>query len=261
MNESNGIVTRWFTGPALWLIFVAALLATWVVMEPGALVNAFDQDGYSPFELATLPFFAAIVPLVWWKCPFSGSRKRRVILCMAVSVVALMAIVKELDLHNMALHALCPDYVGEDGKLIPGVLFKPNGDPLTGTPFKARFLTNGAVPFGAKAFVVLYFSAFFGVFAAGMLYFAIPFVKGVFALDPVAWSYGCFGASGVLVQIADRLPSWLGHAHGLEKSAEGVTAAQSLCTALEEGGEMMIAIFALLAIYQSWRINGRSLQA
>jgi len=36
-----------------------------------------------------------------------------------------------------------------------------------------------------------------------------------------------------------------------------VTAAQSLCTALEEGGEMMIAIFALLAIYQSWLIHNK----
>ena len=96
---------------------------------------------------------------------------------------------------------------------------------LSGTPFKARFLTNGAVPFGAKAFVVLYFAAFFGVFAATLAYFAVPFVKGVFSLHPVAWTVGCFGGSGVLVQIADRLPSWLGHSHGLEKSAEGVTSA------------------------------------
>jgi len=32
---------------------------------------------------------------------------------------------------------------------------------------------------------------------------------------------------------------------------------QSLCTALEEGGEMMIAVFALLAIYQSWLIHNK----
>jgi hypothetical protein len=255
MNDN--VITRWYSSPALWFVFVAALLVTWAVMDPGALVNAFDQDGRSPFELATLPFFAAIVPLVWWKCPFTGSKRRRTILCLAVSLVALMAIVKELDLHNMALHALCPNIIGEDGKIIPGVLFKPNGSPLTGTPFKARFLTNGAVPLGAKAFVVLYFASFFGVFAALLAYFAVPFVKGVFTLHPVAWSVGCFGGSGVLVQIADRLPSWLGHAHGLEKSAEGVTSAQSLCTALEEGGEMMIALFALIAIFQSWYTNNR----
>ncbi|MBR1921774.1 MAG: hypothetical protein IJ829_07235 [Kiritimatiellae bacterium] len=242
----------WLTAPVLWFAFVAALMATWAAMDPAALIRAFDQDGRSPFELATLPFFAAIVPLVWWRCPFSGSRRRRTVLCLAVSVVALMAIVKELDLHNMALHVLYPSIVGDDGSILPGVLTRPDGRPLVGTPFKARFLTNAAVPLGAKAVVVAYFASFFGVFAATLAYFALPFVKGVFALHPVAWSVGCFGASGVLVQIADRLPSWLGHAHGLQKSAEGVTAAQSLCTALEEGGEMMIALFALLAICQSW---------
>ncbi len=257
MDMKSTFIARWFSGPVLWFVFVGALLVVWSVMEPAALVNAFDQNGYSPFELATLPFFAALVPLVWWKCPFTGSRRRRAILCLAVSIVAVMAIVKEMDLHNMALHALSPDYVGEDGKIVPGVLFKPNGQALSGTPFKARFLTNGAVPFGAKAFVVLYFGLFFGVFAAGLLYFAVPFVKGVFGLDPVAWSVGCFGGSGVLVQVADRLPSWLGHSYGLSKSADGVTCTQSLCTALEEGGEMMIALFALYAIFQSWYLHNR----
>ncbi len=255
MNENNR--TWWATAPVMWFAFVAALLVTWAVMDPGALVRAFDQDGRSPFELATLPFFAAIIPFVWWKCPFTGSRRRRTILCAAVSLVALMAIVKETDLHNLVLHHLCPNLVGEDGKLIPGVLLKPNGQHLTGTPFKARFLTNSAVPLGAKAFVVLYFASFFGVFAALLAYFSVPFVKGVFSLHPVAWSVGCLGGSGVLVQVADRLPSWLDHAHGLEKSPGAVTSAQSLCTALEEGGEMMIAIFALLAIWQSWRINNK----
>ena len=190
----KAFIDKWFSGPAIWFALAAVLVFVWAVMDPAALVRAFDQDGYSPFELATLPFFAAIVPLVWWKCPFSGAKSRRTILCLAVSLVAVMAIVKEMDLHNMALHALCPDYIGEDGKIIPGVLFKPNGSPLTGTPFKARFLTNGAVPLGAKAFVLLYFGAFFGVFAAGLLYFAVPFVKGVFALDAAAWTFGCFGA-------------------------------------------------------------------
>ena len=247
----------WLSAPVLWFAGVAVLLLAWAVSDPAALVRAFDQDGYSPFELATIPFYLAIVPFVWWRCPFTGSRRRRTLLCLAVSVVAVMAVVKELDLHNQVLHALYPSIIGEDGKLIPGVLFKPNGQPLTGTPFKARFLTNGAVPFGAKALAVGYFTAFFGVFAATFAYFAVAFVKGVFALHPVAWSVGCFGGSGVLVQVADRLPAWLGHAHGLQKSVDGVTAAQSLCTALEEGGELLIALFALYAIWQSWYLHNR----
>ena len=240
----------WLTAPVLFVILLAALLVTWAVTEPATLVANFDADGRSPFELATLPFFAAIVPAVWCLNPFGGSRRRRVILCLMVSVVVLMAIVKELDLHYTVLHWLYPDFVQETGGLVPGKLVKPGGSPLTGTPFKMRVLTNGAVPWGMKAAVLLYFAAFFGTFAAGFAYLGIPWLKGVFKLDPACWAWGCLGASGVLVQVADRLPAWLDHRFGLDKhAAEGVSAASSLCTALEEGGEMMVAVFALLTVY------------
>ena len=112
----------WLSGPALWFAGVAALLVTWAVMEPAALVHAFDQDGYSPFELATLPFFAAIVPLVWWKCPFTGSKRRRAVLCLAVSLVALMAVVQAMDLPHVAFPALCTDRVGAGGTILPAAL-------------------------------------------------------------------------------------------------------------------------------------------
>jgi len=227
----------WLTGPALFVLCVAALFVTWAAMEPSALIHAFDQGGYSPFELATLPVYAAIVPFVWWKCPFGGSRRRRTILCLAVSVVAAMAIAKELDLHIRVLEWFYPDYVS-DGSLVHGKLVKPDGRPLTGTPFKMRVLTNGAVPVGMKLAILFYFGAFFGV--------------------PAAWAWGCFGGSGVVVQIADRLPAWLDHRFGLDKhAAGGATAASSLCTCLEEGGELMIALFALLTIYLAHRARVR----
>lgn len=239
--------------PIVWCGLFAALVVTWALLEPATLVHMFDQRGYSPFELATIPFFAAIVPVVWWKCPFEGSKTRRRILCAMVSLVAIMAIVKEMDLHLTALHALYPDYVSEGGSLLPG-LYKPNGSALVGTPFKMRVLTNSAVPIGMKAAIIAYFAAFFGTFAAGCFYFLKTWVVGVFKLVPSAWAFGCFGASGVIVQIADRLPAWLDHRYGFDK-ANGITAAQSFCTALEEGGEMMIAIFALLTICLGHREN------
>ena len=250
----------WYCAPLLWFAGVAALLAAWAVMDPVALDRAFNRGGYSPFELATLPFFAAIVPLVWWRCPFTGSRLRRIVLCSAVSVVAVMAIVKQTDLHNCTMHAIWPELIGDDGSIIAGTLVKPNGSPLTGTPFKARFITNGAVPLSAKSFVALYFTLFFGLFAALWAYFALPFVKGVFKLDPVAWTVGCMGGAGALVQISDRLPAWCRHAAGIQmKTSEGaVDWAASLCTALEEGGELLLACFALMAIYQSWHLNNRN---
>lgn len=238
-------------GPVLFVFCLLALFATWAVMEPAALRRFFDANGYSPFELATVPFFAAIVPLVWWKCPFTGSPRRRALLCAAVSCVAVMAVVKELDLHVLAMRELFPEVVKANGSVYG--LVKPNGTSLTGTPFKMRFLTNPGAPLAAKAFVLFYFGAFFGVFAALLAYFFPQLVKGFFALHPVAWTMCCFGTSGVMVQLCDRMPAWIRHARGLSKS-DTVDSVSALFTALEEGGEMMIALFALLAIYQAHRI-------
>ena len=84
----------YLVAPILFVLCLLALLATWAAMEPAALRSFFDAEGYSPFELATLLFYAAIVPLVWWKCPFTGSPRRRALLCAAVSCVAVMAIVR-----------------------------------------------------------------------------------------------------------------------------------------------------------------------
>lgn len=242
-------------GPVVFCIGLLSLLLVWAIMEPAALHHAFDQDGYSPFELATIPFFAAIVPLVWWKCPFTGSSRRRALLCAAVSCVAIMAVVKEMDLHLMAMRALFPEVVNADGNVYG--LVKPNGDPLTGTPFKMRFLTNGGAPLMAKVLVVFYFGALFGVFAALLAYFFPKLVKGFFQLHPVAWTMCCFGTSGVMVQLCDRMPAWVRHIRGLPKE-KTIDAISSFFTALEEGGEMMIAIFALIAIYQAYRIYSKS---
>lgn len=249
----------WYSAPVLFFVGLLALLATWLCMEPVALHRFFDQDGYSPFELATVPFYAAIVPLVWWKCPFSGSRRRKTILCLAVSCVALMAVVKELDLHLMAMKALFPDFVNAEGKVYG--LMRANGKALTGTPFKMPVLMHAGVPLAAKALIVIYFTAFFGVFAATLGYFAKSFVLGVFRLHPVCWSVGCFGASGVMVQLCDRIPAWYRHVMNLPKpKGDAVDAVGALFTALEEGGELMIAAFAIWAIVQSHAILSRRME-
>ena len=223
--------------PVVFLLALATLAAIWAVMEPQALRAAFDADGRSFFEVLTLPFYALIVPAVWLCCPFAGTARRKALLCAGVSCVAAMAVVKELDLHLAAMNALYPEVVAA---------FK-------GTPFKMRFLTGRGIPFGAKAVAVSYFVLFFGVFAAMLAYFFPRLVKGFFRFHPVAWSMCFFGGSGVMVQLFDRLPAWYRHAKGLPKSelADSFTA---FCTAFEEGGEMLIAAFALLAILQAHAI-------
>jgi len=238
----NGRFVNFRTAPLVFAAGLVALVAVWAVMDPAALHHAFDNDGRSFFELLTLPFYAAIVPLVWWKCPFTGSAARRALLCSAVSCVAFMAVCKELDLHLAAITALWPDVVAD---------FK-------GTPFKMRFLTRGvtggahSVPItvAAKVFVVAYFTLFFGVFAALLAYYARALFTGFFKLHPVAWSVCFLGGSGMMVQLCDRMPAWVRHARGLPKE-KSIDALSSLFTALEEGGELMIALFALLAILQA----------
>ena len=238
----NLLVSRrsWMLAPVVYLVSLLLLAITWSLMDPQALRAAFDADGHSFFETLTLPFYALIVPTVWLCCPFSGSWRRKALLCAGVSCVAAMAVVKELDLHLVAINALYPDVVAQ---------FK-------GTPFKMRFLTGRGIPFGAKAVALAYFVLFFGVFAAMLAYFFPRLVKGFFRLHPVAWTMCFFGGSGVMVQVCDRLPAWYRHANDLSKSdvADSFTA---FCTAFEEGGEMMIAAFALLAILQAHAIYSR----
>lgn len=226
--------------PALFFIAVAALLAIWAAMPPEALRTAFDSDGRSPFELMTLPLYALIVPAVWIACPFGGSFRRKAALAAAVSAVVVVAIMKQLDLHIDLLAAAYPDAVAN---------FK-------GTPFKMRFLTRSGIPAGAKCMVIAYFVLLFGIFGALALSFSVKFVKGVLRLDPTSWSFGCFLASGAMAQVFDRLPAWYREVTGVAKS-DIPASALSLFTALEEGGEMMMALFALLAVLQAHIIVNR----
>ncbi len=236
MSEWLSGKKAWAFSPLVFFAWCAVLAIAWLAMSPEAVDKAFNQDGHSVFELATLPFFAAIIPLVWWKCPFSGSKKRKVLLCLAVSIVAAMAVIKETDAHLAFMSSLYPDVVSS----------------FRGTPFKMRFLTNGSVPVFAKLIVILYFVLFFGVFAAGLLYYAKDLILGFFKRNPVAWSMCFFGGSGVMVQVFDRLPAWYRKAAGISKADFGLNSFTAFCTTFEEGFEMLIAIFALIAIYQSW---------
>ena len=254
--------------PVVFAVCVLALFVTWLVMEPSALRHAFDgasfgQDGRSTFELATIPFYAAIIPLVWWKCPFTGSRRRRILLCAAVSCVAFMAIVKQLDWHLEVMKNLYPEFLRvneENNKVEVFGIVRSNGKMLTGTPFKMPFLTTGSVPFTAKLFVLFYFGALFGVFAALLAYYAVQLFKGFFRFHPVAWSVCFFGGSGVIAQVMDRLPAWYRHVIGkeeLSKSEVVNSAFGAFCTCFEEGSEMILAILALLAILQAHAIYTR----
>lgn len=233
----NLLVSRksYLLAPSVFVISAALLFLVWAAMDPLALRAAFDADGRSFFETLTIPLFALIIPTVWLCCPFSGSVRRKALLCAAVSCVAAMAVCKETDLHLSAITALYPDVVGS----------------FRGTPFKMRFITSPVVPIGAKLVSLSYFVLFFGVFAALLAYYAVKLFKGFLRFHPVAWTVCFLGGSGVLVAVFDRLPAWYRHAKGISKNELLTGGFASFCTCFEEGMEMMIAVFALLAILQA----------
>jgi hypothetical protein len=226
----------WLTAPVVSLVFVVLLVAVWAALDPATIEALFDNHGASPVELMTLPLFALIVPLVWLCPPCGGGTGRQCRWAALWSLLAVMAIVRETDLHKMLFASIWPEVV----------------ENFTGTVFKMRFLKASYVPFMPKLFVFVFFVLFFVAVIVPLVRYIVPLVKGIFKLEPVAWTMACFGGASVVVMIVDRLPANMRHA-GVELSESTL----SLLTVFEEGGEMAMALLALLAVLQSHLIFGR----
>ncbi len=229
----------WMVAPVFAALFIAAFVSCWLYIDPAQLILFFDQGGFAPVELMTIPLFAAIVPLVWLCCPFSGGRMRKFALSLAVSVLAILAIAKELDLHIAFIEWLYPEVADYHG-----------------TPFKMKFLTKTDYPIGAKAVVVAYFGILFTIGGYAIVRYLKPLFKGFFKLHPASWSVAFMGGSGVVVQISDRLPAMLRKLGWLsvETMDKHTGSAAALMKVFEEGSEMALAVFALIAILQAHMI-------
>ena len=231
----------WMLAPAIAVICAALLVVVWAVLEPSELIPLFDNDGHSPVELMTLPLFALIIPMVWLCCPAGGSLKRQIGWSATWSLLGVMAIVRETDLHKMLFAHIWPD-----------VVFK-------GTVFKMKFLTRAPdIPLMPKLFVLIVFILFFASVMIPLIRYALPLIRGFFRLEPVAWTMATFGAVSVVVLTVDRLPANLRKAGVcvdlLDRDTGTLT---SLLKAFEEGGEMVMALLALLAILQAYLIFNR----
>lgn len=227
----------WLTAPVLFLIMSAALVALWAVVPPERLIPLFDNHGRSPVELMTLPLFALLVPLTWLCTPFGGGAKRQALWNLDVSLLAVMAIIRETDIHKIAFARIWPEI----------------SENFTGTVFKMKFLKASAIPIAPKLFVAAFFAVFFAVVVITFVRYALPLFKGIFKLDPVAWTWAVFGGSSVMVVVIDRLPAFLRH-HGFEDVAaldKHTGSVAALMKVFEEGGEAMMALFALMAILQA----------
>lgn len=231
----------WLLAPVVWAVGMIALVVVWAALEPAELIPLFDNKGQSPVELMTLPLFALIVPLVWLCCPAGGSLRRQVGWSSLWSVLAVMALVRETDVHKMLFAKIWPD-----------IVFK-------GTVFKMKFLTRAPdIPLAPKLFVLVFFILFFAAVLIPLVRYFVPLVKGFFKLEPVCWTMAAFGATSVMVLIVDRLPAKLRDAGiGGALLDRDTGALTSLLKAFEEGGEMMMALLALLAILQAHLIFNR----
>lgn len=242
----NLITSRksWLTAPVLAFVGLAILLFLWRVTDPCVFIEWFDTKKalFSPVEWMTLPLFGLIVPLVWLCPPQSGTTRRQCIWAFLWSSLAVMAIVRETDIHKMVFAQIWPDIA----------------NTFSGTVYKMRFLKADGIPFLPKLFVFTFFAVFFVVVAIPLLRYFISLVKGFFRFEPVAWSAAAFGVVSVFVLMIDRLPANL-RAWGIVNLKEaGHEAGLALCKGLEEGSEMIMALLALLTILQSYLIFGRN---
>ena len=234
----------WLTAPVLALLGLSLILLLWSVTDPCVYVELFDTEKapFSPVEWMTLPLFGLIVPLVWLCPPQSGPTRRQCAWSLLWSLLSVVAIVRETDLHKIAFAQIWPDIASS----------------FSGTVFKMRFLKAGDIPLMPKLFVLVFFIVFFAVAAIPLIRYFIPLVKGFFKFAPVAWSAATFGVISVFVLTIDRLPANLRDWGIVNLKAPGHEAGLALCKSLEEGSEMIMALLALLTLLQSYLIFGRN---
>ena len=233
----------WLTAPVLALLGFVLILLLWGMTDPRVFITWFDLNGagLSPVEWMTLPLFGLIIPLVWLCPPQSGSTRRQCAWSALWSVLGIVAIIRETDLHKMLFANIWPEIAST----------------FSGTVFKMRFLKAGDIPLAPKLFVLAFFIVFFAVAVIPLLKYFIPLVKGFFKFEPVAWSAATFGVVSVFVLTIDRLPANLRDWGVVNLKEPGHEAGLALCKGLEEGAEMIMASLALLALLQAYLFFAR----
>ena len=229
----------WLVAPIVALVGLVLILVLWGVTDPREFVTWFSiEEGLSPVEWMTLPLFGLIIPLVWLCPPQSGTTRRQCAWSTLWSILGIVAIVRETDIHKILFANIWPDIV----------------NTFPGTVFKMRFLKAGDIPLMPKLFVLTFFVVFFAVAIIPLLKYFLPLVKGFFKFEPVAWSAATFGAVSTFVLVIDRLPANLRDWGIVNLKKPGHEAGLALCKGLEEGAEMFMAALALLALLQAYLI-------
>ncbi len=113
------------------------------------------------------------------------------------------------------------------------------------TAIKLRFFTNPNNPLYEKIIsAVLVLSVLITILYLLIKY--TPFlIKGIFKLNPVAWTMSVFAFGAIISKVFDRLPSILRFA-----GMEVCSTEQAYYSILEEGIESLLPMLIVLALYQ-----------
>jgi len=229
--------------PVVALAGLLTLFLLWVVTDPREYLRWFSMgEIVTPVEWMTLPLFALIVPLTWLCPPNAGSSRRQCAWAFVWSLLAVLAIVRETDLHKVLFAQIWPEVAST----------------FRGTVFKMPFLRAETMPLAAKLFVLAYFVLHFAIVILPLVRFAVPLVKGVLRFAPVAWSAATFGGVSLFVLLVDHLPASLRDWGIVNLKTTGHEAGLALCKGMEEGAEMLMAILALLVIVQAHLLFGQA---
>ena len=218
----------WLTVPLLWLVGNLVLILIWSVTTPLWITAHFDMKGASPVESATVGLFFFQIGFFWLLPPMRQGWQRPLWLA-DFSLLTFFAICRELDWHKLLVTA----------SGLPGA--------TRGTSFKMKFLTNPNNPLTDRLIVAACF-LLVGVLCIGtLLFFLRRLLNGLFKLHPVCWSIGFFGGTLILIQIFDRMPAILRNKFGIHISDN----LHALTTTLEEGQELLLPLFIIIATIQA----------
>lgn len=218
----------WLAAPLFWLAGVIVLLSVWAAATPEWINLHFNNNGASPVEVVTVGFFFFQIGFLWLVPPMRPSRLRPLWLA-DFSLLSFFAICRELDWHKLLVFST----------VLPGTTH--------GTPFKLRFLLNANNPLSARIMVALCFVLVFSLCLFTLLFFFRRLVKGLFKFHPVCWSIGFLGGTAILIHVFDRANSVLRKDFGIQ-----LTESQhALTTIMEEGQELFLPIFVVLAVLQA----------
>ncbi len=217
------------TAPIIWGCGMIALLFVYTIATPEKIFLNFSQKGFSPVEITTVGLFFFQILLFWMLPPVPLKTNKGKLLCLDFSVITLIAIAREMDWHRAII----------DVSNIQGATH--------GTPFKMRFLTNPVNPLADRQLVLFCFIFVIALCAGTLLWYIRPLLKGLRTFHPVCWSIAFLGGSVILINIFDRMGSVLRKEFNIEFTEQS----KALICLMEEGQELLLPLFVIIAVIQS----------